>query len=77
MYSWSDKNAITAPELTHLQMWIWEKFKVWITVNIISREKRNMFNQSNSFDKKDFDCPYKALECGLTEFLKTKNLCTP
>jgi hypothetical protein len=68
-----DKNSITAPELTHLQQWVYEKFSVWITAKCIAREKANMFTQSNSLNPRDFDCPYKALENGLMEFLKTKS----
>ena len=67
----------TAPELTHLQQWVYEKFKVWVETRFMSdfnsfivdiREK----NKECVPIIKDFDCPYKALESGLIEFLTTK-----
>lgn len=66
----SFKNLISAPELTHLQQWVYEKFKVWVSV------KNYDFNGNTLFYITDicelFDCPYKALEYGLLEFLKNQ-----
>jgi hypothetical protein len=63
--------TISAPELTHLQQWVYEKFKVWISP-YNSNIGNNSFSTFNIFES--FDCPYKALEFGLLEFLKTQNL---
>jgi hypothetical protein len=64
---------------------VWETFKVWIFANQEPQSKQNQLsNQVNfnysikklgsdiSLDTTSFDCPYKALECGLLEFLKTQ-----
>ena len=56
-------NGVTAPELTHLQQWVYEKFKVWISTI-----------EYPPYVYGNFNCPYNALESGLMEFLKTKNL---
>jgi hypothetical protein len=74
-------NWITAPELTQLQQWVWERFKVWIISNeipiveILNGSVRttgkthfiNVYSRDNAFD-----CPYKALQAGLIVFLTNK-----
>lgn len=75
-------NVITAPELYDLQLWVYEKFGVWVC----SEQEQKKKIDSNvkfvyriqkqgadiSLDTTHFDCPYKALEAGLLEFLKQK-----
>lgn len=72
-----DKKSITAPELTVLQQWCYEKFGVWI--NVLSNfgfTEPNLINKKQYFYMTHidlrFDCPYKALGAGLLEFLKSK-----
>jgi hypothetical protein len=74
---------ITAPELTQLQQWVWEKFKVWIISNelpiveilngSVSTTGKTHFINAYSRDNA-FDCPYKALESGLLEFLNGQSV---
>lgn len=64
-YAW-----ISAPELTHLQQWVYEKFKVWVSVKNYDFNGNPLFYITNVCEL--FDCPYKALESGLLEFLKSK-----
>lgn len=71
---------LPAPFQTHLQRWLWEKHRIWISIKIVTRFKKEMFDliarevvhgpdPGTYLNLTNRNNPYKLLEEGLFDSL--------